>query len=378
MRLRSQMTWSDDRCAAGCPHPSCRAANRCGSTVGGSTQYEMTSRNTAKSDPCGLCALCGEWRHLENSHVIPRTIVRQIQSIFPNRDLRWSANPDVPRQDIETYRLLCRQCENALARHEGRFSQVIFHPFVERDIRVRSPFEYRDWLLPFVVGLAWRTWARDMDRFSRIGRHVPSYVEEAGRFWRDYLRGERADPGPYEHHLLFATWQPTVLAPDDEQQDCAAQETIRLQLGGTLGLDPGSVNALQGTIASNVILAGERAWVFVNMGGVMVVSPIRPRRRDGFLNAAVRPDGGFLDPDLQAIPEEFRQWVDEYMIAACRRIWDRVSPSQREKAQQKTLAALERAVQSGSPEGKACLLALQQAEKRRAQAEREVPPHDGG
>lgn len=338
----------------------------------------MTPSKKVKADYRGLCALCGEFRPLEDSHIIPRTIVRQIQSIFPNHDLRWSTNPDIPRQDVETYKLLCRDCENALARYEGRFNQVIFHRFIERDIRVREPFEYREWLLPFVVGLAWRTWARDMDRFSRIDRHVPRYVEEAGRFWRAYLRGERSDPGPYEHHLLFSTWQPTVLPPGEEQQDGQTLETVRLQLGGTLGLDPGSVNALQGMIASNVILSGEMAWVFVNMGGVMVVSPIQPRRRDGFVHTIVRSESGFLDPDTQVVPEEFRQWLDEHLIVPSRSIWDKVSPSQREKSEQKTVAALERAVRSGSPEGKAFLLALQKAEKRRAQQECDVVPSDGG
>jgi hypothetical protein len=301
--------------------------------------------------------------------------VRQIQSLFPNKDLRWSFNPDIPRQDISTYPLLCRTCEGRLSRHEGRFNQVIFHPYIERDIRNREPFRYRDWLLPFVISLSWRTWARDMEAFSRLGRHIPTYVQEAGRRWSAYLRDECNDPGPFEHHLLCATWQP-VQAPEADAASPSAG-TIQIWLGGTLGLPATVINALQGTISSNVILSNEAAWVFVNMGGMIAVTAIRPLRLAGFANTLVLPDGGSVDPDRQQIPADFHKWISEHALMAAERVWDNISPTQREKSQQKVLAALEQAVNSGSPEGKAFLLGQQQAEKRRAQ-DLNPPSHDGG
>jgi hypothetical protein len=168
------------------------------------------------------------------------------------------------------------------------------------------------------------------------------------------------------HHLLFATWKPTLEPPAGAGPDAEPPETIRIQLGGTLGLAPGIVNMLQGMIASNVILTAEAAWVIVIMGGVIAVSSIRPQQLEGFVNTRVQSASGLLDPDQQEIPAQFRAWLEEHMPTASRRVWDKVSQSQREKAQQKTMRALERAVQSDLPEGKAVLLGLQRAERLRA------------
>ncbi len=335
----------------------------------------MESRNTApksvskaqrpRTGGRGYCALCLELRTLDDSHIIPRTVVRQIQSLFPNKDLRGSMNPNVPRQDITTYPLLCRDCENTLSRHEGRFNQVIFHPYTEKDIRNREPFRYRDWLLPFIVGLTWRTWARDMEVFSKLGRSIPTHVQEAGQRWRAYLNGECNDPGTFEYHLVCATWKPLPVLEADPPP--ANAETVKLHLRGTLDLAPTVINALQGTISSNLIVSDDAAWVFVNMGGAIAVAPIRPRRLAGFENTIILSGGGLLDPDRQVVSDQFREWLSDHALLAARRVWDNIGPTQREKSMQKTFAAVEREVASGSPEGKAFLSGLRQAEKGHAQ-----------
>jgi hypothetical protein len=100
----------------------------------------MESRNTVprsvskaqrpRTGGRGYCALCLELRKLEDSHIIPRTVVRQIQSLFPNKDLRWSASPNIPRQDIKTYPLLCRDCEHTLSspRQSSGYTYLL-HPW---------------------------------------------------------------------------------------------------------------------------------------------------------------------------------------------------------------------------------------------------------
>jgi hypothetical protein len=312
-------------------------------------------------------------RELENSHVIPRNVVKKVQSLFPNSDLWWGLGASSPKQDVLKYRLLCRECEVLLSVNEGMFSRHIFQPFVDRDLRVRDPFEYREWLLPFVVGLAWRTLARDVETYANQGRPVPKFVEDAGKQWGAYIRGETTNPGPSEHHLLFATLLINVSTGQ-------SPGTLSVEFSSTLGLSVRAGSETMRIIASNLLIEKERAWIFVNLGGVILVSSIRPTHLPDLLGTRISPDGGELRPDAQVVSVEFRSWFEGHVEYALDKVGGQISPHHQEMGRRKALKVIQAAIDAGTSEGVAFLKGAHAGEEllrlQRETEESESSPDD--
>src|SRR5215213_173026 len=111
----------------------------------------------------GVCRLCDRRRYLEESHILPKFVIRwqRDTSVSPIRD---SARPNVRVQDGTKLPFLCSECEDVLQKFETPFASEVFHP-------AHLPFEtrpneipYKAYALKFAVSVSWRVlqyWSED-------------------------------------------------------------------------------------------------------------------------------------------------------------------------------------------------------------------------
>jgi hypothetical protein len=144
----------------------------------------------------GACRLCGQYRTLIFSHLIPRFAVKWLKKTSATGYLR-SLLSGKRQQETKRQYLLCSECEQRLGRDEKRFAERIFVPY-QHEPRPAS-FAYEEWLLRFLVGLHWRALVTS-DPVPEKARPTFAAAEER---WRQYLLGQVPDPGATEFHVQF-------------------------------------------------------------------------------------------------------------------------------------------------------------------------------
>ena len=98
------------------------------------------------------CRLCEDTRELQNSHIIPRFVIRWMKKTGPTPFLRKVVDPDTRIQDHHE-KPLCKDCEQTLSNWEGKFAAQVFYPHVREE---KKEFEYDEWLYKFVLSVSWR------------------------------------------------------------------------------------------------------------------------------------------------------------------------------------------------------------------------------
>jgi hypothetical protein len=158
----------------------------------------------------GTCRLCKKTAKLEGSHIIPAFATRWLKKTGATSYLRTAEIPNKRVQDSRQIDLLCGSCEDRFQTYEDVFAKEIFHPYIEKELDksgdqtgVIKQFEYKEWLLRFVISLQWRaiigqeyTGAAAPDKYKA----TVSTFEET---WRRFLLEERADTGTCESHVIF-------------------------------------------------------------------------------------------------------------------------------------------------------------------------------
>ncbi len=76
------------------------------------------------------CVLCQSHESIENSHIVPNLIIRRLKDDSPLNNLRFSDEPNLPRQDGWKLPLLCLDCEQYFSRLENSFCQSIYDPLL--------------------------------------------------------------------------------------------------------------------------------------------------------------------------------------------------------------------------------------------------------
>ena len=161
------------------------------------------------------CALCGCHAELLQSHIVPKFAVEWLKDSSATGYLRAAHMPNFRKQDVDKVRLLCASCESLFSKWEKRFAENVFVPFQEK---TATSFACKDWLLPFVISLAWRTSTQEFERYKTSHPHLVSYLWKALATWKDFLLGNSADPGSYEHHVFFCDFilnEPTGVTLSD-------------------------------------------------------------------------------------------------------------------------------------------------------------------
>lgn len=216
----------------------------------------------------GTCALCGTFTTLQKSHIVPKFTTEWLKETSGTGYLRGATQPNVRKQNSPIYRLLCSNCEEIFSPWEKQFAEDIFIPYQEKRQQV---FRYQEWLLRFVVSLAWRTITVTAD--SRFHTDEPNLALESDvalTFWKDYLLGESNDPGPYAHHMLFLDYiSPSTTATIPEFTHWYMLRSID----------------------ATVAYASKEVYAYTKLPGIVFWSGIYPDQPKGWQNTRIRRSG---------------------------------------------------------------------------------------
>ena len=154
------------------------------------------------------CILCRNSPPIQNSHILPKFVIKWIKSNAPARHLRWSEQPNKPEQDAWTADYLCEACERLFSRVENAFKQEVFDHAVAR---VPGTFHYSSLAGPAVL--------------SMFFRHLRFTAEVRGNASPELLDGLR-------HNLVSAL---------DDNSNCPALYMVPLtfETGRSQGRIPG-------------------------------------------------------------------------------------------------------------------------------------------
>ncbi len=78
------------------------------------------------------CILCRQSPPIQNSHILPKFVIRWVKENAPAGHLRWSRQPNKPEQDAWTADYLCAGCEQKLSQVENTFKHEVFDHAVAR------------------------------------------------------------------------------------------------------------------------------------------------------------------------------------------------------------------------------------------------------
>lgn len=147
----------------------------------------------------GKCSLCHKTAELQESHIIPSFVFKWIKRNNFTGRLRSTGNIDIPIQDGPKKPLLCSTCEEKFSNPEGKFSQLIFRPYLTG---TAQDVEYGPWLRYFTISVAYRV-ILDLKSqlLAAMSANEQKKLKRAMRKWKDYLLGEKSLE-EYETHLL--------------------------------------------------------------------------------------------------------------------------------------------------------------------------------
>jgi hypothetical protein len=146
--------------------------------------------------PQAVCALCGEAKALQESHVIPSFVVRDLREMSATGHIRAGEAPNRRVQDGTKVRYLCRDCEQRIGVWEKAFSERIY----SRAPDDRTSLEFDSWMSLFAASLVWR--ATRLYQLCGVLPQPSEPYESAEKTWRAYLLGEVPNVGTHELHLL--------------------------------------------------------------------------------------------------------------------------------------------------------------------------------
>jgi hypothetical protein len=257
------------------------------------TWEHFTVRNTSdhsipplKIDFAGRCRLCHLQKPLRESHIIPSFVARQIKKTSITGYLRDGVAPNLRRQDLPTFPLLCDECEALFSADERYFCNSIFVPFRGKPF---TSIRYDQRLLRFAVSLAWRNLVLHESLLKDdFPQHVTA-IDEALKEWGSFLLKELPHPGKREHHLFVFAEIPI------EAQGKFHHKTFHYLLRAA-DLTP---------------MAGDhRLVMFANLMGFLFFSSVRPRGAVGLRRARIFNGPGALSgPQTLAMPG-FTEFLD--------------------------------------------------------------------
>jgi hypothetical protein len=151
--------------------------------------------------------------------VIPAFAIDWLKQSSATGYLRLSKRANVRMQDGVKLPLLCVQCEQRFAKREKTWAEEVFRPAKAGYL---GPFLATEEHRYFALSLAWRTFAvslwvapavkDDPIAQARAARQRPRMEESMG-IWREYLLGNRPDPGASESRVFFLTPATSIAPP---------------------------------------------------------------------------------------------------------------------------------------------------------------------
>jgi len=147
------------------------------------------------------CQLCLKKKELQHSHIIPKFIYAWLKKTSATSHMRSLLAPNLRIQDGVKKKLLCLDCEQLFSTYEKQFAENIFFPYHnDPSVVVR----YNEYLLKFSTSLTFRVLIDFINesRLSHYEKEELTIAKEGGEVWRQFLLGQRSNPGEYEQHFL--------------------------------------------------------------------------------------------------------------------------------------------------------------------------------
>ena len=285
----------------------------------------------------GECRLCGETRELQNSHIIPRFVIRWMKKSGPTPFLRKVADPDTRIQDYHE-KLLCGDCEQSFSKWETRFANQVFYPHVRGK---KDVFEYDEWLYKFVLSVSWRLFVSEMAVWHEKEHSKNEVVNERLETWEEVLLGEKSiSEDPSQHHIFF------VEEIDLVKSDPEGPEGFELYM--------------QRNLDGTSVYGKDQIHTYFKFPKILFFSTITPSDPGGFTDTRIE-QGGVIGP-----PQELGELWGNFLFGRAE-IFEQVSmsESEKEKVQERILEDPERFFESD-------YLEAQIAEMRRQYAEHDL------
>lgn len=246
----------------------------------------------AKFYPLDCCALCESRAPLCRSHIIPDFLFKLLRE--PAGRFYSADRPKRAVQAGTVVHLLCAACEGKFSRWEHAFQKTFF----PRKRRPELPIVYGEWMLPFAVSVSWRVLAylkfSKVERFEQsneiVNSLLPSLPEDSHENadqaldrWGQYLRGEEADLGRFEQHLVFLNGKNFT------------EESSHI-VGFTAYVTKGAVG------------------VYCQLGPMCLIGFIRNDEEASWLHTRISHEGGEFAIRPQVVPQSFAQWLGTYFL----------------------------------------------------------------
>jgi hypothetical protein len=150
----------------------------------------------------GRCALCKEAALLQDSHIIPKFVVRWLRQDSPGY-LRSGTKPNRRIQDFHKLPLLCEPCEQKFSQWEKRFAESVFVP-VHQNALARTALSLGPWGIRFLVSVSWRVgiFFKRETKLDHCNEAQRSEFNRALERWRLFLLGKTKSVGAHTQHCL--------------------------------------------------------------------------------------------------------------------------------------------------------------------------------
>lgn len=144
------------------------------------------------------CALCGEIKDLQQSHIIPALVYRRVRS-HKNSKFRSIDNFGKEMQDGEKHTMLCHECEELFSIHETWFAKNVLDPFLNKGI---FTFVDKTKFDSYVISVAWRVLWDDLYRLdSFVGMAFRKEFQEFELRLKNYILG-RSNKKCFSNHVF--------------------------------------------------------------------------------------------------------------------------------------------------------------------------------
>jgi hypothetical protein len=193
------------------------------------------------------CRLCGSTAEPQDSHLIPRSILKRFFQVAPTGAARSAGEPNRRTQRFLNKPLLCFDCEQRFA-----VVETIWSHDIEQNLRRQLPWTFvcAEEHRYFAASLIWRTivWGFAVGDDSPFTPEDRDRIDEAERKLREYLLG-----GPY--HTDNFPWLHLITPPH-----------------GFIGA-PSRVNVyLRGSLDASTNGYGQGLYTLVNTAAYLVVA----------------------------------------------------------------------------------------------------------
>ena len=147
------------------------------------------------------CALCGENKELQLSHIVPKFIGRHLKGTSIGNVRSGESGKVV--QDLEKHYMLCHECEELFSANERWFANNVFYPWQKNN---QTEFNYTKQLFYFLTSLSWRSLYLDILDFVENSTYSIQDLEhliQCESLMKNFLLGNRSNLDSIEHHIFF-------------------------------------------------------------------------------------------------------------------------------------------------------------------------------